>query len=264
MSDRSEITARCLEHMVERLSETSASHDPFPHFWTQNILPDDIYHRLLEELPPTSLYQAKGEESRHYGNRSDMHLISEKIDQFPEASQELWYGLRGALSSPRLKKAIFAGLAKGIAHRFGISEDAAPGVAAYPRALLYRETEGYRIAPHPDTRRKLATVQFAFTDDPSQSGLGTSMYRLSAHPSDLLSVPRGFKEIGRKPFLSNSVFAFAVVNTLSMRSWHGREPLPPDCGIRNTLLHIYYADVADANPEMVAEMTQFEHGSKAA
>jgi hypothetical protein len=264
MSDRSEITRRCIEHMVQRLDETPASHDPFPHFWTQNILPDDIFQRLLDELPPFSLYRAKGEESRHYGNRADLHLLSETIEQLPGASQELWYGLRAALSSTRLKEAIFARLAKGIAHRFGISQDAVPGVAAYPRTLLYRETEGYRIAPHPDTRRKLATVQFALTDDPSQSELGTSMYRLSAHPSDLLSVPRGFREVGRKPFLRNSVFAFAVVNTISMRSWHGREPLPPDCGIRNTLLHIYYENAADANPEMVAEMMQSEQGSKAA
>ncbi len=250
---RVEIRDACLLHMVRRLSETKQILKPYPHFWAVGIFPEDVYDRILSELPDDSLYPRGGEGSKHYGNRAEVHLSSEVIEQLPESSKELWYGVRSALSAPELKQAIFAKLSAGLAHRFSIDPEKASEVSAYPRAMLYQETGGYSIAPHPDTRRKLATIQFALTNDPSQSDLGMSLYRLSASPRDLFQSPRGFREVDRHPFVRNSVVAFAVVNTITMRSWHGRSQLRDDCGVRNTLLQIYYADPADANQEMLAE-----------
>lgn len=250
---RHDIRDSCLSHMISRLKATKPRLEPYPHFWTDNILPEDIYDRLLEELPESAQYTHGGVGAKHYGNRASLHLLSEWIDQAPEASRELWYGVRLALGSPDLKQTIFTNLAAGFAHRFGIEEEAAPEIEAYPRPILYQETGGYSIAPHPDTRRKLATVQFALTSEESQIDLGTSIYKLSANPKHLLREPRGFCEVQRHPFARNSVFAFAVVNTLTMRSWHGRKALPAGCGKRNTLLHIYYAKAADANPEMLQQ-----------
>jgi hypothetical protein len=229
---RYQIKDRCLRHMVATLRQTKPLLVPYPHFWTENILPEDIYDRILAELPDTSLYLFNTEPGRHYMNRGDMHLLSEKLDQLPDDSRELWYGIRLTLAMPELKQAIFKNRSAGFAHRFGIPAEEASGIEAYPRPMLYRETEGYNIAPHPDTRRKLATVQIALTDDPLQSDLGTSLYRLSAYPIDLLQAPRGFRRVARHPFTRNSMFAFSVVNTITMRSWHGREPLPAGCGIR--------------------------------
>lgn len=251
---RRQIKDDCLQHMAARLDQTQPQLEPYPHFWTDEILPESIYNRILNELPDTTLYRHGDATGKHYGNRAQLQLLAEKIDQLPTDSQELWFGLRLALSSPSLKEAIFQNLSAGFAHRLRIPEEEAAAIDAFPRPLLYRETQGYSIAPHPDTRRKLATVQIALTDDPAQSNLGTSMYRLSANPKDLLQTPRGFKEVKKHPFTRNSMFAFSVINTVTMRSWHGRDALPAGCGIRNTLLQVYYADVKDANPEVVAEM----------
>ena len=241
--------------MISRLKEAKPQLKPYPHFWVDNIFPDDIYARVLNQLPNSALYAHGDVGSKHYGNRADLHLLSEWMDQASEASKELWYGIRLALGSPDLKYAIFTNLAAGLAHRFKIDEQDAAEIEAYPRPMLYQETAGYAIAPHPDTRRKLATVQFALTDNESQLGLGTSIYRLSANPKHLIREPIGFREVKRYPFARNSVFAFAVINTLAMRSWHGREALPEGCGKRNTLLQIYYANAADANPEMIQDLT---------
>lgn len=250
---RRDIKVACLQHIVRRLNEIQPRLRPFPHFWADRVFPEDIHDRLLTELPATSLYTHGSEGSKHHGNRADLYLRSETMDRFPECSRELWYGVRSALAAPELKRAVFACLSVGLAHRFHIDEKEAADISGYPRALLYQETGGYSIAPHTDTRRKLATVQFALTDDPSQEDLGTSLYRLSANPFHLLQQPRGFREVDRHPFARNSVLAFCVVNTMRMRSWHGRGQLREDCGVRNTLLQIYYADPADANPEMVRE-----------
>ncbi len=250
---RYDIRDASLTHMIRRLQETEPQLKPYPHFWTDQILPEDIYDRIISELPDSTCYTHSAQGSKHEGNRAHLHLLSEWMDRAPKASQELWYGIRLTLGSPDLKRAIFTNLAAGFAHRLGIDEKDATDIEAYPRPMLYQETAGYAIAPHPDTRRKLATVQFALTNDESQLRLGTSIYRLSGNPKHFLREPRGFREVQRYPFARNSLFAFSVVNTLSMRSWHGREALPPGCGQRNTLLQIYYASAADANPEMLQE-----------
>ena len=99
----------------------------------------------------------------------------------------------------------------------------------------------------------MVTLQLALAQDDNQRDLGTSLYRLSCNPAHLLREPRGFCEVERHPFIPNSVFAFSVINTARLRSWHGRTTLPMGCGIRNSLLTVYYANSANANPEIVNE-----------
>ena len=68
-------------------------------------------------------------------------------------------------------------------------------------------------------------------------------------PGSLLVMPRHtlrnmrarFEEIKRFSFLPNSGFAFVVNNRLGKRSWHGREQLAPDCGVRYSLAMTFYA-----------------------
>jgi hypothetical protein len=50
-----------------------------------------------------------------------------------------------------------------------------------------------------------------------------------------------FQKVKQFPFLPNSGYAFAVSNSLSRKSWHGRESIPPGSGVRNSLLNIFFA-----------------------
>lgn len=110
------------------------------------------------------------------------------------------------------------------------------------RPTLYRETEGFEIPPHTDTRRKVVTMHLYLPAGRDQLGLGTALYRrrrLAWTPGEWR---RRFEKVKQFPFRPNSGYAFVVNNTLTRKSWHGRETLPPGSGVRNTLLNTFYEE----------------------
>jgi hypothetical protein len=239
-----EIAVRILDHLLGRLDVTSALHEPFSHIYLEEIFPPDFYEDLLRGLPDPKLYTNAAD--RHYGGaegkhvRSMFHLTPARIAGLPAAHQEMWRGVASALASPVLKTAVFTKLAKDLAFRYGVPESRAGDLAGYSRPVLYREMEGYEIAPHPDTRKKVVTMHLYLPADRSQLDLGTALYRRK-----LLALPLGswhhrFTKVKQFAFQPNSGYAFVVNNTLTKKSWHGREELPPGAGVRNTLLNTFY------------------------
>lgn len=242
---RSETCERILQHCVHAVLSTPAESDPFPHIQIKQFFPQDIYERALELLPDPRQYWGlnygkpltPGEEAVRYRfmfNRDGMQGLSgEKHD--------LWRAIRDALAAPELKQAVFTQLRAGLAFRYGIAEEEAKDVEGYPLPELFRETSGYSIPPHPDTRKKVVTMQIALPADDSQAELGTEFYKISLNPLHLMREPRGFVTVKRMPFLPNVAYAFTVLNTLTMRSWHGRSLLTSQSGVRNSILNIWYA-----------------------
>src|SRR5207245_1890886 len=135
----------------------------------------------LDHLPDPGLYAQAAE--RHYGNgggdsvRSMFALTVTALEQLPAAGRELWRGGAAALAAPELKRAGYAKLAPDLAHRYGGAPSAVEDLAGYSRPTLYRETEGFEIPPHPDTRKKIVTMHLYLPADLSQVGLGTALYR---------------------------------------------------------------------------------------
>lgn len=255
--DRARIAQESIAHMIARVAATPFHDDPFPHVSIQDFFPERTYRRMLALLPDVEHYVYCDEEkNRGYDgsiNRTRFQLTDEQLEKLPPELQAFWLGIRDALGSPRLKRAVFAKLAPGLAFRYGIAEQAAADVEAYPRPELFRETKGFRIAPHPDTRGKVVTMQISLAPDDSQQHLGTGFYRRSFAPSAWLHEPRGFVVAKRMSFAPNAAYGFVVLNTLTKRSWHGRETLDSASGVRNSILHIYYAQARHANPDIVRE-----------
>lgn len=233
-------------HFLTRLAATALEEQPFPHFFVENVFPEDIYddlQRLMiasEMMEPLTRHQkADGTQTRF-----QFPLNPPDLARLSGPQRALWEGVTHGLDSPQVKQAVFAKLAPGLALRYGKSAAEAAKTPAVPRTLLMRETEGYYIAPHPDTRKKIVTMQFALPVDDSQADLGTTFYQLSLSPADLLRTPRGFRRAKQMPFRRNCCYAFVVLNNLTKRSWHGREALTQSQGVRNSLLHLYYDPAA--------------------
>jgi hypothetical protein len=248
-----EVTTRSCEHMVRAINDAVAEKEPFPHFVVRGLFPADIYHEMLALLPSPEHHEECFADNHSYQgviNRARFKFTNACLQRLAGRQRSLWLGVRDAIASIEFKNAVFAKLRAGLAFRFGVSEDDAAGVDGYAHPLLYRETAHYTIAPHPDTRRKVVTMQIALPTDGSQENLGTEFYRRSFHPRSFLREPRGFEIAKRPPFLPNSAYAFVVLNKLTLKSWHGRTALADSAGVRNSILNIWYASAADTNPDI--------------
>jgi hypothetical protein len=255
----------CLDHLTTALATTPLMIDPFPHFVARGFFPDDVYDTLLRLLPERSHYEPFDYE-KHQGmggesNRLRVELSNASLEGLDSRRQSFWRTMRSILGSAELKQLAFQKLAPGLAYRYAIDPRQAASLPGFALPELFHETAGYTIKPHPDTRRKVVTMQIALPRDASQRELGTEFYRRSWNPLSLTRLPRGFTIAKRIDFLPNTAYAFSVLNTFRLKSWHGRSTIPDCLGERNSILNIWYQKAADANCNLIEENQQLEAGS---
>lgn len=245
---------RTVEHCCRVINQTPSSDDPFPHILIKGVFPEDLFQELLSCYPPAEAFTKANPKhhSNEYGGstRQRMTLCEEMLSTLSDPHHRIWATVRAAISCRRVRDAIFAKLSTGLCRRFKTSKENLGAIPAFPRGQLYSEVEGYRIAPHPDTREKIVTMQFAFPSDHSLVDMGTEFYTRSLNPLDYVREPRGFKIAKSMPFLPNHAYAFSVLNDFGLKSWHGRSTLPPNNLVRNTLLHIWYAEPDETDREL--------------
>ena len=253
--DRS-IYERTLSHVLSVIDDTRSEDSPFPHILLRGVFPKDIYQSLIDAYPSVEFF-TKANPKHHtneYGGstRQRMSLTEDALRSLPDSDHMLWATVRAAIGSKDVRNAVFSKLATGLCRRFGVMREQLPAIPAFPRGQLYSEVEGYRIAPHPDTREKIVTMQFAFPSDDSLKHVGTEFYQRSLNPLHFLREPRGFTTVKAMPFLPNHAYAFSVLNDVGVKSWHGRSTIPPMNRVRNTLLHIWYAEPDESDRELAA------------
>lgn len=244
----SELSEQILTHMLSRLESTPVVDEPYSHFYMEGVFPNDVYQELLQLMPEPTVYKAINlKRNVDTGGKSTRDLL--KLDEaglsaMTDEQQTFWTQVAKALNSPRLQRAMFKTLSTDLAFRFGIPPQNVEQIQAWPKPALFRDMPGYAIAPHPDGRKKIVTMQIYLPKDESQYELGTAVYKRRFHPIKGLFSWRGrFEMVKQFPFMPNSGYAFVVNNTRGLKSWHGRERVPENAAVRNTLLNIYYRDV---------------------
>lgn len=246
-----------VDFLCQNVKRTPLERDPFPHLVLQQFFPADVYSELQRLFPELSLFEAFSYEKHHTengeSNRRRFQTSNASLDRLPPAARVFWYSVRSALGSPELKTAVFEKLAPGLAFRYRVDEAAAAELPGYALPEVFHETDGYRIKPHPDTRKKVVTMQIALPEDDRQSAMGTEFYRRSLRPAAWLREPLGFEIAKRMKFEPNCAYAFTVLNTTLLKSWHGRTTIPGQCGARKSLLNIWYEKAEHACLDLVAE-----------
>jgi len=237
---KSSTTDRIVTNMAQSLQRCEVSDAPFSHLYVRDIFPRDIYDAMLDSLPDPAAYEPQVGKQLPDGTypRLFYKLDGQGLGQFSGEQRNLWEAVVDAVLSEEFKVQVFRQLRKDLSARFGRMDVEAIEASPWPR--LCRDTAGYRIAPHPDTRKKAVTMMIYLPRDESQRDLGTSLYKFRPGLRALKSKDGWFKEVKRFPFLPNSGFAFAVSNSWRKKSWHGRERLREGAGVRNSLVTTFY------------------------
>lgn len=256
------IRRKIINDMVAATENAEVSEDPFPHFTIGQLFPRDVYEEMITRRPPEDRYQGSMYDRHHVVGgeitRKSFGLTDSMLSSLDEDTQAFWRTIRSALGSRGFKHAVFRKLAAGLARRLNCGENEAIRTPAYPLPESLRETARYHIKPHPDTRRKIVTMQICVAPDDTTHDLGTEFYRLSINPLKWSPGLRGFVIAKRMPFTPNSAYAFVVLNSLTLRSWHGRTTLPDGCGVRHSLLNIWYLKPEHGNQEVTRDIDAIE------
>jgi hypothetical protein len=216
---------------------------PFPHILFRDFFPEDFYRDLLNAVPAAGYDPITAT-----GSRMALRLYGEHVDEIEPELRAVWTGVSTTLTSPEVEAAIRAKLHDGLQIRArGDKVGNVDELKMVAKPVLYKDSDGYQIKPHPDARKKVVTMQLYCPADDKQADLGTTLYWASIkgllHPESYWLEP--FKT---PPFLPNAGYAFVVLkayHSLARMSWHGRPPIKtPIDRPRISILNTFYVNEA--------------------
>jgi len=230
-----ELTAQA----VASVEAAEHSSFPFPHIVFRNFFPADFYRDLVRSVP-TEGYDPIIDT----GTRMALRLYGANVEKIDPALRPLWSAVSTMLTSKMLERAIRNRLHDGLEIRArGDRVAGADDLKLVAKPVVYRDSDGYQIKPHPDTRKKVVTMQLYCPTDASQEALGTTLYRASL--KGLFNVGSYCLEpVKAIPFLPNVGYAFVVLkanHSLTNMSWHGRPRIKTDQP-RISILNTFYVN----------------------
>lgn len=244
LEQRTQRAEHIAQHMAERVRACVATDAPFQHFHLVGAFPDDVYADIRRSMPPRESYLPinikRWKNSAGISTRDRLALSDGEMGRVPDTVRSLWEDITAALVSRDLQQAFYTVLQKDIALRLKCPVEDVLKQDAYASVLLVRDFEDYYLKPHPDGQPRVATVMFYLADAGSPTDLGTSLYRENPLLSRLMG--KRFEEIGRFPYLPNSVGIFAVNDTSSRTSWHGRELIVGPSVVRDSIILSYLSE----------------------
>jgi hypothetical protein len=222
-------------HAVKSIEAADHYPLPYPHIFFRDFFPPDVYRDLIANIPTRGYEPITASRTR-----MALRLYGENIDQVDAPMRPLWSAVSDMLSSKQLEDAIRKRLHDGLEIRArGDKVAGADDLKLVAKPVLYVDTDGYQIKPHPDTRKKVVTMQLYCPPDASQEALGTTLYKASLkglfHVGSYCLEP-----VKTIPFLPNVGYAFVVLkayHTVRQMSWHGRPPIEatkPRISVLNT------------------------------
>jgi len=233
----SNLANELIDHAVSSIKAADYSAFPYPHIFFSNFFPARFYQDLVHNIPTKGYDPITGT-----GTRMALRLYGDNVKTIDPHLRSTWGAVSAMLTSQEVERAIRTRLHDGLEIRArGDKLPSAADLNLVAKPVVYRDTDGYRIRPHPDTRKKVVTMQLYCPPDAGQQALGTTLYRASfkglLHPASYCLEP-----VKTIPFLPNVGYAFVVLkayHSLTRMSWHGRPHIKTDQP-RVSILNTFY------------------------
>ncbi|MFZ5723011.1 MAG: hypothetical protein ACOY33_05060 [Pseudomonadota bacterium] len=224
------------EHVKYRIANTSVREYPYPHFFVENVFPEEYYRQILDLWPGVEYFRSIAETGRTTGYKERFIISLLELDRQDEAwaARRFWKEFSSWFCGPTFLQFLVTHYQPWILRGRKLPQQ----ISISADGLLVQDHTNYAIGPHTDAVHRLVSTLFYCPADESQRHLGTSVYvpqgndipreiSGSHHPRD-----RFFK-VETMPFIPNSMFGFVV----GPNSFHGVDQIHDEDVKRNVILH---------------------------
>jgi hypothetical protein len=244
-------------HTAYKIGNTPILNFPFPHFYVENIFPDDFYSKIQENLLDTNEMMSMAEvysKNKGLEGYKDRFIIDFKMEESLQKIEKdkfkFWESFQNnfSLNFSNLLQSKFK---RFLDMRFQYLEN----VSFRHEVRLINDKKNYALGPHTDQPAKVISVLFYLPKDLKQKETGTSIY-MPKDPNKLnkklphVHYPHeNFNKVTTIPFVPNSAFCFIKTNN----SFHGVEKLEMEDTDRWSLQYNMYVTQETLEDEIAAK-----------
>ena len=255
-------------HVAYRIGNTQISNFPFPHFFIENIFPNEFYSMIQENLPEINQMVSMADHDAlipglaSYKDRFVLDFAREDLMKKVEKDKRKFLDAFGKIfTQGNFGNLLQAKFKRFLDMRFQYLDN----VSFKHDLKLVNDKKNYGLGPHTDKLSKVISVLFYLPKDSTHQGTGTSIY--IPKDSNLLdkevshkNYPReDFHKVITMPFVPNSAFCFIKTNN----SYHGVEKLEMEDANRWSLQYNLYITEETLEKETIAKKKhQKENNSK--
>lgn len=217
--------------IIYNIINTPVQKWPWPHCIFENILPEDLYHVLMDNIPEedhfvtiTKMKNFGGYDIDWSKDKNNLRHVIHDLNQLPESQRNLWMACRDFFTDGQLKQELLTKLRSEIDQHRGPSFFS--DVEFYDDFQLTLDKPGHDLPPHTDVLYKVFSIIINLAKDKNNTNMATSIMQCIDKKN--MSIVRN------TPYWPNT--GVGVFKT--EESWHGVSPVKEN---RLTIQYVLYA-----------------------
>ena len=162
-------------HVRNAIAAATLESDPYEHSVVEQLLPDDVYHVLIDAIPPTPFFSDRD------AIKQDLPL---PLDFGPRLATGVWNFVNDTVAQQILRPAVMSKFDEALQRHYGVifGESHRQRAAGLPQATsggrLMLRRPGYHLAPHRDPKRSLVTCLLYLGRPGDSETYGTQIFRV--------------------------------------------------------------------------------------
>ena len=155
------------EKFSDKIHLSKISDDPFDHLYIEDFFEEDLYKKILENIPDINDFQRivdTGSVSQNYSpERYIFSIQSDDMNKISESQKEFWNEISKVFRSVEFWNAISSKFSKTLKERFeNLTEEEGRIIGKKPtissRTALIKDYTKYQLGAHTDSIRKIFSL----------------------------------------------------------------------------------------------------------